>query len=125
MYTHLQLSLDVLSLQQAHVVPNGLVWILPHSLESSLSSYKLLEINTMTTGQRKTTSYCGRTSRTLAKVSASIADRKHIAETHATLAGASTNLETPRKHLSHIQKELEEINLHKELACTEAQLKKC
>ena len=78
----------------------------------------------MTTGQKKTTSHCGQTSCTLVEVSASIANREHVAKTQATLAGASTNLETPRNYLSHVQKKLEEINLRKELACAEAQLKK-
>ena len=54
----------------------------------------------MTTGQRKTTNHCGWTRRTLVKVFASIADRKHIAETQATLAGVSTNLKTLRECLS-------------------------
>ena len=79
----------------------------------------------MTIKQRKTTSHCGRTSCTLVEVSANIADRKNVAKTQATLAGASTNLETPREHFSHIQKELEEINFRKKLACAKAQLKKC
>ena len=78
----------------------------------------------MTTGQKKTTSHCGQTSRTLVEVPASIANRKHVAKTQATLARVFTNLKTPRKRLSHIQKELEEINLHKKLVCAEAQLKK-
>ena len=59
----------------------------------------------MKTRQRKTISHCGRTSRILVEVSASIADRKHVAETQATLAKASTNLETLRKHFNYIQKE--------------------
>ena len=71
----------------------------------------------MTTRQKKTTGHCGRTNRTLVEVSASIADRKHVAETQATLFGASTNLETLRERLSHVQKELKEINLHRKLAC--------
>ena len=78
----------------------------------------------MTIGQKKTTSHCGWTSCTLVKVSASIVDYKHIAKTQATLARASTNLETPRKRLSYVQKELKKINLCKELARAEAQLKK-
>ena len=78
----------------------------------------------MTTGQRKTTSHCGQTSCTLVEVSANTENRKHVVETQATLARASTNLETPRELFSHVQKELEEINLRKELACAKAQLKK-
>ena len=78
----------------------------------------------MTIRQRKTTSYHGRTSCTLVEVYASIANCKHVAETQATLAGAFTTLETPKKHLSHIQKKLEEINLRKKLPCAEAQLNK-
>ena len=74
----------------------------------------------MTTGQRRTTSHCGRTSLTLVEVSASIANRKHIAKTQATLAKASTNPETPKEHLSQVQKELDKINLREKLACTEA-----
>ena len=106
------------------MVPNGLLGISPHSPENPLSSCRLLEINTMTTGQRKTISHCGRTSCTLVEVSTSIADRKHVAKTQATLARASTNLEMPKKRLSHVQKKLKKINLCKELARTEAQLKK-
>ena len=79
----------------------------------------------MTTGQRKTTSHCSWTSRTLVDVSANIANCKHVAKTQATLAGAFTNPEMPRECLSHVQKNLEKINLRKDLACTEAQLKKC
>ena len=105
-------------------LPNGLLWIPSHSPESSFSSCRLLGINTMTTAQKKITSYCGRTSCTWVEVSASIADRKHVAKTQATLAGAFTNLKTPRKRLSHVQKELVEINLCEDLACAKAQLKK-
>ena len=78
----------------------------------------------MTTGQRKTTSHCGWTSCTLVEVSASIANCKHVVKTQATLAGASPNPRTPKERLSHIQIELEKINLHKELARAKAQLKK-
>ena len=74
----------------------------------------------MTIKQRKTTSHCGQTSRTLVEVPTNIDGCKHVAKTQATLAGASTNLKTPKEHLSHIQKELEEFNLCKELACAEA-----
>ena len=34
------------------------------------------------------------------------------------------NVETPRECLNHVQKELEEINLHKELACVKASMEK-
>ena len=78
----------------------------------------------MTTKQKKTTSHCGRTSCTLVKVSTGIGNREHIAKTQATVAKAFTNLETPKEHLGHVHKELKEINLCKELACVEAQLKK-
>ena len=106
------------------MVFHGLLWIPPHSLESFFSSCRLLGINTRTTGQRKTISHYGQTSCTLAEVFASIDNRKHVAEIQSTLARASTNLETPREYLNHIQKKLEEINLRKELGYVEAQLKK-
>ena len=78
----------------------------------------------MTTKPKKTTSHYGRTSCTLVKVSAGIGNCEHIAKTQATVVKASTNLKTPKEHLGHVHKKLKKINLCKELACVEAQLKK-
>ena len=74
----------------------------------------------MTTGWRKITSYCSQISCILVEFSASIDNCKHVAKTQAMLVRVSINLEMPRERLSHAQKELEEINLCKKLACAKA-----